>query len=499
MIDPVVPLLLRVVVAAVAIVVLATTYADADLWGHVRFGLDMVAAQTVRIGDRYSFTSDRPWINHEWLAEAAMAMAYRAGGSIGLIGLRVALVAGVYAVVWASLRARMAGWARCAILLYVIVGIAWATATVRPQLFSLLLFALLLASLVRAGQGSRAATLWWPPIMIVWVNAHGGWVVGLGTLGIWCAFAIARARSRERVVIIAALVTAGLATLVNPYGAGMWQFIAATVRLGRDIAEWQPIASQPWSHVAVWMVSLAIALVALGSPRSSDRGSTAGLKTRGSIAPHVAIAAAFACASWQVARLDAFFCLAVAMLLAPRLAPARGAIGAPAARPAIAWVPVAISALAIGWPVTRHVRTQLPCIEIAGAWTPDAEAARFIELERLRGRMLTWFDWGEYALWHFGPDLQVSMDGRRETVYSSGMIEAHFAFYRGEAEGRGLPRRLGADYLWLPRALPAAHAVAADGWHPVFEGSRSIIFALSSEKIHRGGNEPPSRRCFPGP
>ena len=28
------------------------------------------------------------------------------------------------------------------------------------------------------------------------------------------------------------------------------------------------------------------------------------------------------------------------------------------------------------------------------------------------------FDWGEYVIWHLGPQVRVSVDGRRETVYA---------------------------------------------------------------------------------
>ena len=44
------------------------TKADADLWGHVRFGRDILRGG-IHDGDPYSFTSDIPWVNHEWLAE----------------------------------------------------------------------------------------------------------------------------------------------------------------------------------------------------------------------------------------------------------------------------------------------------------------------------------------------------------------------------------------------------------------------------------------------
>src|SRR5579862_190980 len=42
------------------------TRADADLWGHLRFGLDTIQARHLTSVDPYSFTQDTPWINHEW-------------------------------------------------------------------------------------------------------------------------------------------------------------------------------------------------------------------------------------------------------------------------------------------------------------------------------------------------------------------------------------------------------------------------------------------------
>src|SRR5215471_16427753 len=76
---------------------LAITRADPDLWGHLRFGRDIVdRGWVVHSSDPYSFTSDRPWINHEWLAEAFMWTSYRLGGVAGLVAVKalIACVAG---------------------------------------------------------------------------------------------------------------------------------------------------------------------------------------------------------------------------------------------------------------------------------------------------------------------------------------------------------------------------------------------------------------------
>src|SRR6266436_5119831 len=73
-------------------VALLPTWTDPDLWGHVRFGLDFFRDHQLPQIDAYSFTQDRPWINHEWLSEALFAAAYASLGTLGLAVLKAAVV-----------------------------------------------------------------------------------------------------------------------------------------------------------------------------------------------------------------------------------------------------------------------------------------------------------------------------------------------------------------------------------------------------------------------
>ena len=61
-----------------AFFMIATTHADPDLWGHVRFGLNILEHGRLHTADPYSFTSGRSWVNHEWLSEVAFALAWTA-------------------------------------------------------------------------------------------------------------------------------------------------------------------------------------------------------------------------------------------------------------------------------------------------------------------------------------------------------------------------------------------------------------------------------------
>jgi hypothetical protein len=68
--------LCRVTLGAFVLTLVTNTSADPDLWGHLRFGLDMLASKSIPCADLYSFTADRAWINHEWVAELLIGIGY---------------------------------------------------------------------------------------------------------------------------------------------------------------------------------------------------------------------------------------------------------------------------------------------------------------------------------------------------------------------------------------------------------------------------------------
>ena len=75
-------------------------------------------------------------------------------------------------------------------------------------------------------------------------------------------------------------------------------------------------------------------------------------------------------------------------------------------------------------------------------------------------RVLTWFDWGEYAIWHLSPaGIRVSMDGRRETIYSRQVLEDHRAFYNNDRSALDYPDRINAECIWLPTRLGTVAAL----------------------------------------
>ena len=57
------------------------------------------------------------------------------------------------------------------------------------------------------------------------------------------------------------------------------------------------------------------------------------------------------------------------------------------------------------------------------------KAVALLKQSNVAGNMAVHFDWGEYVLWHLAPRIKVSIDGRRETVYSRGPYAGKSAFH----------------------------------------------------------------------
>jgi hypothetical protein len=490
-------LTLQIALAAIVFAVFTHTRADPDLWGHVRFGEDMVGAQTVYVPEHYSFVSDRPWVNHEWLAEIVMYASYASAGGFGLIVLKLlSLLAMLAAVVMTLRQTPLLPITRALLIGLVVISTVPQANHVRPQLFSLALFAWLLAVLVRM-RGSRVARLSLIPMMILWANVHGGWIVGAGTLMIWAAADLASSTStRDKITLAAIAVGAVAATIINPYGWHLWEFLRETVGFSRpDIIEWQPVYRLDFIYIVLWgLVSLAlvIALRRGAANRSLD------LQT-------MAMPLLLAVASFRVSRLQGFFAISVVMLMGSHFrsvkAPAIVQLPSPTAASWPRMAVVLVMALAIISASVKAASDNVGCVRMDSDKLPESSIGDVIAEHALRGRMLTWFSWGEYAIWHWGREgILVSMDGRRETVYSNAAVADHLKFYFQPDARHAIIDRLQPDYIWLPAHLKVIEGLQKDGWHSIYSGDRSVLLAKTPtpSQVLKDVPETPTR-CFPGP
>lgn len=469
-----------VALAGIAFALALITRADADLWGHLRFGLDLLETGRLTAVDPYSFTQDKPWTNHEWLSEIQMAWAYRAGGTTGLLVLKAGLVWGAFALAWRAL-CGAALTARLAAMVLLVMGTIHMTSSVRPQIWTFVGVALLCAALPTARRGIR----WWLPVLfIIWVNSHGGWIVGLGVLGVWAAAEVWQVPDQRKhwAGLTAACVAA---TLVNPYGLGLWSFIATTVRLTRTIDEWQSLWTTPVLNWVPWVVGIAgiVWMWGRGTPNRLPIGLTLAM---------LGYAAA------RVLRIESLFVLAAVMLLAPAVVARWPRQRSPLPERLIAGMALAVFVASI--PASIWIsRRALGCVPIIGTWIPDVEAMTALR-QAEPGRIVTPFNWGQYALWHLGPRLRVSMDGRRETVYTDRRLLEHDAILAGAPEGLATLEQWQAEYVWLPAwSEKTAAWLAGHGYRMDVETPRSRVAVRADRpKLPAVESRSGVRPCFPG-
>jgi hypothetical protein len=489
---------LRVAVWCAFLVVLSFTSADPDLWGHVRFGMDILRDGHMPQFDTYSFASDRLWINHEWGAEVLAAAAYELMGNAGLVLLKLMLVCPVLLFLDRALRCEgvHSTFARdIASGAAILVTLSQAH-HVRPQLFSLLLFSILLYALLDMRRGRVRTMYLLPLVFAAWANLHGGWIVGGAVLAIWTAALLVTGERRLVVVSLGVGGVSLLATLLTPYGVTLWGFLRETVGFQRpEILEWQPVYVTGWPFVVLWVIALLI--VALGIRLEAAHSIPL---------ERMAVVVALGIASFKVSRLLAFFGLAAVFFFAPAIGRAyQRRQAARRARPTgLFRFGFLLVGTAVGVMAVAFVRNNLWQLRLDSASMPEAQAISALADQPGRKRVLVWFNWGEYAIWHLPSRMQVSIDGRRETVYSDRLQTRHFDFFYDRPGGAALPDDLAADYIWIPRVLPVAQRLHSDPhWFTLYEGDQSVIFARSG--IARQTPAPQIAsisgvpRFFPGP
>ena len=142
-------------IVAVSLYISSRTVADPDLWGHVRFGQDILASRSLHAADPYSYlTAGQPSINHEWASEAVFAATFNAAGPRGLLALKTAILLGVVLLLYRHLRAVGARTMAAGVVILLVVFIMEVgNRTIRPQLFSYFFFLLLLLVIYAADSG----------------------------------------------------------------------------------------------------------------------------------------------------------------------------------------------------------------------------------------------------------------------------------------------------------------------------------------------------------
>lgn len=156
--------------------------ADSDSALHRRLGEWMLQHRAVVREDNLLHTHQGPFVSMEWLSDVLFAAAGRVCGWNGIVLIAATVIATCF---WLLHRQLLADGCD-AVLATLLVLVAMLTCSMhwlaRPLLFTHLLILVFAWQLRWFGQGrvsARQLFLLLPPLMLLWVNLHGGFVLGL--------------------------------------------------------------------------------------------------------------------------------------------------------------------------------------------------------------------------------------------------------------------------------------------------------------------------------
>jgi hypothetical protein len=450
-----------------------TNEADNDLWGHVLFGRDILAAGAIPRVDTYSYTAaGHPWINHEWLTQVTFATIFQNAGGPGLLLFKLAVATLTFLLLFGLIRkysSRPAIWGGTGLLTIAVLARGFA---VRPQILSYLCIAVTLWLLDRAARGSRGALWILPPLFVLWANLHGGFVLGLAISGLFAAAAFLRTAGRSRQEVLQpwiACAAAAVAVMLNPNGPQLLVYILNELTRPHQITEWQAVSTSDAGHF-VFLAMLALLIVTLPFLRAwREQGWK------------VVLALGIGILALRHQRHTPVFALCAAAPLAAQLDAAAAWVQArrwftftPASRRIISLALVALAILQISFAAVRWRRDGLQLV-FDPAEYPTA-AVRALRQANVHANLAVPLDWGEYVLWFLSPHVKVSIDGRFATIFPESVAEDNFSFYSSARSWWQLIDEYPTEAVLVPTGSACPLDTLPD-WRLIFETSVARVYA----------------------
>ena len=220
---------------------------DADTYWQTAIGQWIIDHRAWPTADIYSFTRPgAPWISSSWLAQVLFAASFSVAGWAGPVILAGLGTASAFALLVHALCRRFTP-IHAVIVAMAAVVLSAHHFLARPHLLALPVMVAWVYGLVNASDERRAPSFWLLPLIALWANLHGGFVLGLVLIAPFALDAVWNAGPSRRATLILRWMIFGVSALaascVTPYG---WNSLLAArqiLDLGGALAlipEWQP-------------------------------------------------------------------------------------------------------------------------------------------------------------------------------------------------------------------------------------------------------------------
>lgn len=388
---------------------------DRDFWWHIKAGEMMWNNRSLIRIEPFAYTREgQPYLaTYEWLAQSVLYFIYRFWGVTGILGLRMAAMAGLlFPILWMN---------RKNLLTTGFIAIMAANAVQpfmieRPQLFTFLFFSSFILLIFRALDGTfeKKTAIALVLLQILWVNFHGAaCLLGVGLLGaLFCqqfmdwvgASGSSKASSREILYLFLTGIGLLAALLISPVGFHNFTYLFSLLddKTILFIGEWQ--AREPrlyWRETGFFW---ALALFSLLAVRRKMIFCALLLAFTGFL-------------SLKAFRHEVFFVCAASLTSAYQLKHSPGYQKAAAwikRKTILAFLSSLVVFLGLGFYTRFHhaAFVQRDHLDGLGIFDLAKGAYEFIEKENVQGKMFNTYGIGGYLIYRGYPKRPVYIDGR---------------------------------------------------------------------------------------
>ena len=471
----------EVYVFALSFFFAARPLSDGDFWWHLKTGEYILNTRSIPKTDFFSFTNyGKAWVAHEWLSEAIFYVIYSSLGFNVLIVLFALLTALAFWIVFKRSNSNpLIGGTAALIGVWTVLP----SIGVRPRVFTLLLSSVYLALLARYVRRGEGREIWWlVPMMVLWVNLHGGFLMGLVLIGLTIVgIPLDAWANREKLssswpqlkTLFMVLAACMLAACLNPHGIWIYKFpfdIFLSPIQQQTVNDWlSPNFHQSEAVPLFLLLFLTIAALALSPKRPKLSELVLFLSTLYMTLKsqrHVAILALVAVPlmadylqNWITARSDG-------KLFGVEVSTGR------AKNTTILTVLFLLPLAVFAW------KLKMTVFEAPAQVAIDApvKAVEYLQQNRIVGNTLTDPNiWGGYLIWKM-PSNPVYIDGRID-MYGDEFVKEYLNITLGYIDWREpLDRYRVQIAIVAPKSVLATGMRNAPDWQQVYADELAVVF-----------------------
>ena len=242
------PLWAGIVVYAAVLVEGNRLLLDPDIYWQIAVGQWIVDHRAVPWTDIYSFTMQgKPWMSSQWLALVIYSQAHALFGWAGPVIVASLATALAYMMLARFLARRLeVRWVLPILLVSFLIARPHLYA--RPHVLALPVMVAWACALLSAAERRQTPSFLVARLMVLWVNLHGSFILGLLLVGPIALDAVLGADASERWRLLLRWFVFGIVAMaaccVTPYGWNAFRAAHAILDLGKAlklIREWAPL------------------------------------------------------------------------------------------------------------------------------------------------------------------------------------------------------------------------------------------------------------------